>query len=120
MGEIETGRLTCVEAVERCLARVSATESEVRAFVHLDADGALEKASEFDRNRKFGLRSGPLEGVCVLRSRTWSTSAECQRLQAQECRTAESLKVTPILFPICAMLARSSLGRSTPTNSRMA
>lgn len=65
MGEIQVGRLTCVEAVQRCLARVSATESEVRAFVHLDAEGALEKASELDRNRKLGLRSGPLEGVCV-------------------------------------------------------
>ena len=41
---IRTGSLSPVAVVEACLARIAETEPALRAWVHLDRDGALKTA----------------------------------------------------------------------------
>lgn len=60
----EAGRLTCAEAVERCLERVSAVEGDIKALLHVDADGARTRAAEADRARRSGRRRA-LDGVAA-------------------------------------------------------
>jgi amidase len=54
-GLIATGELTAVEAVTACLEGIDQAEPGLGGFVHVDADGALERARQ--------VRAGPLAGV---------------------------------------------------------
>jgi len=62
---IAGGALTSEDHVRACLARIEETEPTVQAWVHLDADFALEQAREADLRRMRGLPCGPLHGVAV-------------------------------------------------------
>lgn len=42
------GRLSCRERVERCLSRIDEHEARVRAWVHVDREGALDQADRLD------------------------------------------------------------------------
>jgi Asp-tRNA(Asn)/Glu-tRNA(Gln) amidotransferase A subunit family amidase len=52
---------SAVEITQSCLNRISEREHIVRAFVELDADGALRQAAELDRRGE----TGPLHGIPV-------------------------------------------------------
>ncbi|MFK7940718.1 MAG: amidase [Roseovarius sp.] len=58
-------RLTSVELVTSCLARITETDSAIQAWAHLDAEAALAQAAECDRLRKAGMPTGPLHGIPV-------------------------------------------------------
>ena len=60
---IAEGRLTSVALVEACLARISARDGAVRAWLHVDRDGALAAAARLDGERAAGRLRGPLHGV---------------------------------------------------------
>ncbi len=60
---IAAGRLTAGALVRDCLARTRALEPRVRAWVTLDAEGALARADALDAARERGEPSGPLHGV---------------------------------------------------------
>jgi Asp-tRNA(Asn)/Glu-tRNA(Gln) amidotransferase A subunit family amidase len=62
---IADGVLTSEDHVRACLARIEQTEPTVQAWVHLDAEFALEQAREADQRRMRGLPCGPLHGVAV-------------------------------------------------------
>ena len=62
---IASGRLSSVELVKSCLARITETDSEVKAWAFLDPQAALAQAAECDRIRKAGLPTGPLHGIPV-------------------------------------------------------
>lgn len=49
------------EVIESCLARIALQDSVVRAFVDVDADGAVRRAEELDRRTP----SAPLHGVPI-------------------------------------------------------
>lgn len=55
--QVRAGRVDAVELVERALARLEDCDEQVRAFVHVDADGALAQARS--------VPDGPLRGVPV-------------------------------------------------------
>ena len=59
------GRLTSVELVRACLARIAETDDVIRAWAFLDPDAALAQAAECDRIRKAGMPVGPLHGIPV-------------------------------------------------------
>ena len=59
MEAIGAGRTTCEAVVRACFERIGVREPEVRAWAHIDFEGALERARASDRNRK----GGPLAGV---------------------------------------------------------
>lgn len=62
---IASGKLTSVDLVKSCLARIAETDGAIGAWAYLDAEGALAQAAECDRIRKAGLATGPLHGVPV-------------------------------------------------------
>lgn len=60
-----SGALSAEDLVEACLARISALEPEVQAWVWLDGQHALEQARRLDHWRKSGKPVGPLHGLPV-------------------------------------------------------
>ena len=60
-----SGRLSSVQLVTACLAEIERTDGAIKAWAHLDAEGALAQAAECDRIRKAGLATGPLHGIPV-------------------------------------------------------
>jgi len=60
-----SGRLTSVELVKSCLARIEETDGAIHAWAYLDPQSALEQAAECDRRRKAGMAMGPLHGIPV-------------------------------------------------------
>ncbi|MGB3243870.1 MAG: amidase [Sulfitobacter sp.] len=62
---IASGRLSSVELVKSCLARIEETDKVIKAWAYLDGDAALAQAAECDRLRKAGMATGPLNGVPV-------------------------------------------------------
>jgi len=61
---LERGELTSRQATQACLDRIAAVDSQIHAFLSLDAEDALAQADAADRRRASGER-GPLLGVPV-------------------------------------------------------
>lgn len=62
---IRAGSLTAEVLMRACLDRIKGQDGHIRAFVHLDADNAMEKALASDLLRARHGPSGPLDGVPV-------------------------------------------------------
>ncbi len=60
--KLEQGEITSVELTEAVLSRIDQVEGRVRAYLHLDRDGALARAAEADQMRQEG-RAGELLGI---------------------------------------------------------
>ena len=60
---VRSGTLTARELVQQSLDAVTARQSDLNAFVHLDAERALADAGAVDRARAAGEMLGPLAGV---------------------------------------------------------
>ncbi|MEM6974256.1 MAG: amidase [Pseudomonadota bacterium] len=65
LGRLADGSLSAVALVEACLARIAAHDGEIRAFAHVDGEGARRTAAMLDAHRKQGLPLGPLHGLPV-------------------------------------------------------
>jgi aspartyl-tRNA(Asn)/glutamyl-tRNA(Gln) amidotransferase subunit A len=61
---LDAGDVTAVELTEAALARIAATEPQVRAYITVTADVALEQARAADAARASGA-SGPLQGIPI-------------------------------------------------------
>ena len=55
--------LTAVDLVESCLARISAEDGSIRAFITVCGERALEEAQASDARRRNGQAPRPLEGL---------------------------------------------------------
>ena len=64
-GRLERKEASSVEATRACLSRIDAVDGRVRAFLKVDAAGALAAAEASDRRRAAGKPAGPLDGVPV-------------------------------------------------------
>jgi aspartyl-tRNA(Asn)/glutamyl-tRNA(Gln) amidotransferase subunit A len=60
---IAARKISAVEATGSCLERISRLDGRLRAFITLDADGALARARGLDADLAAGRRHGPLHGV---------------------------------------------------------
>ena len=60
---MEEGALTAAEWVRSLLSRIDACEEQVKAWVQVDAEGALEAAKSVDDARSAGEELGPLAGA---------------------------------------------------------
>lgn len=60
---IRAGSLSPVTLVEACLARIERLDRDIRAWVTVDAPGALAAARILETDRKSGKLRGPLHGV---------------------------------------------------------
>jgi len=63
--QLQSGTLTTVELVQRCLHRIASLNGTLNAFVYVDAEGALRRAEEIDARRRRGLPTGRLGGLPV-------------------------------------------------------
>ena len=57
------GETSSVELTQAHLAQIAAVDSKVKAFLHVDNDGALEQARAVDAKRAKGEKLAPLAGV---------------------------------------------------------
>jgi aspartyl-tRNA(Asn)/glutamyl-tRNA(Gln) amidotransferase subunit A len=63
--DIREGRLSCVQLLERCLARIDEVEPRIHAWVLVDRDRARAEAAERDPELARGHDRGPLLGIPV-------------------------------------------------------
>jgi aspartyl-tRNA(Asn)/glutamyl-tRNA(Gln) amidotransferase subunit A len=57
------GETTSVELTQAHLDRISAVDGQVKAFLHVDTEGALAQAKGVDARRKSGEKLSPIAGV---------------------------------------------------------
>jgi aspartyl-tRNA(Asn)/glutamyl-tRNA(Gln) amidotransferase subunit A len=57
------GEITSVELTQAHLDRISAVDGQVKAFLHVDTEGALAQAKDVDARRKSGEKLYPIAGV---------------------------------------------------------
>jgi len=57
------GEITSVELTQAHLDRISEVDSKVKAFLHVDTEGALAQAKNVDARRKSGEKLSPIAGV---------------------------------------------------------
>ena len=62
---VRSGAVSPVELTEACLARIRALDRAIRAWAHVDEDGALASARERLAEARAGRLRGPLHGVPV-------------------------------------------------------
>ncbi len=62
---LENGDITSVEVTQRHLDRIAEVDGAVHAFLHVDAEGALEQAAASDARRADGLPASALDGVPI-------------------------------------------------------
>jgi aspartyl-tRNA(Asn)/glutamyl-tRNA(Gln) amidotransferase subunit A len=64
MGEaLSKGEITSVELTKAHLDRIAEVDGQVKAFLHVDAEGALAQAKDVDARRKSGEKLSPIAGV---------------------------------------------------------
>ena len=62
---MQTGALNAADTMAGHLRVIEAREPSIRAWVHLDSDGAMEAAAKADAARQAGCSLGPLHGLPV-------------------------------------------------------
>src|ERR1700682_3679858 len=64
--DLENGRTSARKLVDQCLARIADTSGEgARAFIHVDAEGAIEAAEAMDRLREVKAAPSPFAGIPI-------------------------------------------------------
>src|ERR1700726_460587 len=64
--DLESGRTSARKLVDQCLARIADPAGEgQRAFIHVDADAAIEAAEAMDRLREVKAAPSPYAGIPV-------------------------------------------------------
>ena len=57
------GEITSVELTQAHLDRIAAVDGQVKAFLHLDSEGALAQAKDVDARRAKGEKLSPIAGI---------------------------------------------------------
>ncbi len=60
---LDSGEITSVELTNLHLERINEVDNQVKAFLYVDKEGALEQAANADKKRKNGEKLSPLAGV---------------------------------------------------------
>jgi aspartyl-tRNA(Asn)/glutamyl-tRNA(Gln) amidotransferase subunit A len=64
--DLDSGRTSARKLVDQCLARIADTSGEgARAFIHVDAEAAIEAAEAMDRLREVKAAPSPFAGIPV-------------------------------------------------------
>jgi aspartyl-tRNA(Asn)/glutamyl-tRNA(Gln) amidotransferase subunit A len=71
---LRAGELTCVGLTEDCLARISALQPKLNAFITVTGDRALAAARERDAELGSGHDRGPLHGIPMVHKDCYDTA----------------------------------------------
>src|SRR5882762_5074760 len=64
--DLDSGRTSARKLVDQCLARIADTSGEgARAFIHVDAEAAIEAAEAMDRLREVKAAPSPFAGIPI-------------------------------------------------------
>ncbi len=64
--DLDAGRTTARALVDECLARIADKDGEgARAFLHVDAEAAIEAAEAMDRLREVRAAPSPFAGIPI-------------------------------------------------------
>lgn len=70
---LRDGSLTSVELTTSCLAQIKARDAELKAFITVSEDLALETAAQRDRELRSGKDRGPLHGIPIAHKDLFDT-----------------------------------------------
>ncbi|MFN0116463.1 MAG: amidase [Paracoccaceae bacterium] len=117
-----TGRSTAAELARRALSRIAARDGDIRAFIMVDAEGALAAAQDSDRRRAAGHAAGPFDGVPVALKdnidvrglpTTSGTRFWAGRIAATDSRVAARLRAAGLVILGKLNLHEGALGATT-------
>ena len=63
--DIRAGRRTCVDLLESCLEKIDEWEARIHAWVHVDRQGAFDRARELDAELTAGNWRGRMHGIPI-------------------------------------------------------
>src|SRR6202045_4374044 len=64
--DLDSGRTSARQLVDDCLAKIADTSGEgARAFIHVDAEAAIEAAEAMDRLREIKAAPSPYAGIPI-------------------------------------------------------
>lgn len=119
---IRKGELKAEELARAYLERIAQEEPRLRAFVHLDPEGALEQARRLDRQS--GPREGELYGVPVavkeifdvrgLRC-SWGTPIHRNRVPERDARAVERLRIAGAVIVGTTVSTEYAIAAAGPT-----
>ena len=64
-GKLDSREISSVEAIQAHLDRIAAVDGDIHAFLHVDAEGALDEAASIDDRRGKGDDLHALAGVPI-------------------------------------------------------
>jgi aspartyl-tRNA(Asn)/glutamyl-tRNA(Gln) amidotransferase subunit A len=114
--DLEHGRTSARQIVEGCLARIADTSGEgARAFIHVDAEAAIEAAEAMDRLRKIKAAPSPYAGIPVSIKDLFDIKGQVTRAGS---RALEDSAPAEADAPVVARLRRAGfvvIGRTNMT-----
>ena len=122
---IRDGTTTSEALVSAFLDRINDRDGEIGAFVHIDAEHALEQARRADKLRGFGNGTGPLHGVPIaikdiIETRDYPTENGCP-LYADNTTRRDAACVTALKSAGAIVLGKTvttELALLTPSKTR--
>jgi aspartyl-tRNA(Asn)/glutamyl-tRNA(Gln) amidotransferase subunit A len=114
--DLDTGRTTARMLVDACLAKIADNDGEgARAFLHVDAEAAIEAAEAMDRLREVSAASSPFAGIPISIKDLFDIKGQVTRAGS---RALEDSAPAAVDAPVVARLRRAGfvvIGRTNMT-----
>src|SRR5260370_1348242 len=114
--DLDNGRTSARKLVDECLAKISDTSGEgARAFIHVDAEAAIEAAEAMDRLREVKAEPSPFAGIPVSIKDLFDIKGQVTRAGS---RALEDSAPAEADAPVVARLRRAGfvvIGRTNMT-----
>ncbi|MEA2896290.1 MAG: aspartyl-tRNA(Asn)/glutamyl-tRNA(Gln) amidotransferase subunit, partial [Bradyrhizobium sp.] len=114
--DLDAGRTTARALVDACLAKIADTDGEgARAFLHVDAEAAIEAAEAMDRLREVSAAPSPFAGIPISIKDLFDIKGQVTRAGS---RALEDSPPAAADAPVVARLRRAGfvvIGRTNMT-----
>jgi len=122
LARLRTRNCSAREATRSCLEQIAARDSEIRAFVDVDSDGALRRADELDRQTPtgalHGLPIGVKETIDVAGLRcTLGTPVHAGRIPAHDAIVVRRLREAGAIIVGTTVSTEYAIARAGPTTN---